>query len=308
MVKEPLFFIPIYKSKPWGKDKIKEELNRKIEINNIGESWELSAHKDDISYLNNYDNTNLLDLFNNKKIKEDIFGTKCKDLDKFPLLIKFIDANSNLSIQVHPDDNYAKIKENDLGKNEVWYVMDVNPNTNIIYGLNDKAKDISNKEIVNNIINYINYEPINKGDFIIIPSGTIHSMLSGTFICEIQQSSDITYRVYDWNRNDYNRPLHIDKAIDVIKNNEKKIINCNNLEGNIYLSNNFNVDIINVNSNNKYFSYKESFIVYIVVEGKGNINTNNCQKDIEKGSVFLIPSNLGNYELSGNMKLLKVYL
>lgn len=306
MIKEPLFFIPIYKSIIWGGDKIKKELNRKIDLNIIGESWELSAHKNDISILSNNKNINLLDLFNNKEIKEDIFGTKCNNLDKFPLLIKFIDANSNLSIQVHPDDNYAKINENDSGKNEVWYVMDCNNDTNIIYGLNDKAKGISNKEIVNNITNYINYEPIKKGDLISIPAGTIHSILSGTFICEIQQSSDITYRVYDWNRG---RELHIDKAIDVINpNTNKKIINCNNIEGNIYSSNNFNVDMININSSNKFISSKESFTVYIVVEGSGIIESNNYQKKLEKGSLFLIPSNLGEYNLSGNMRLLKVYL
>ena len=134
MDQEPLFFKSIYKKTLWGH-----------------ETWSLSANKNGITLLDN--NQSIIDLFNNKELKEKIFGTKCINLDNFPILIKFIEANKDLSIQVHPNDEYAKQYENNHGKNEVWYVISCNNDTNIIYGLNDKAKDISNKDIVNNITN-----------------------------------------------------------------------------------------------------------------------------------------------------------
>ena len=282
---EPLFFNPIYKDTIWGR-----------------EIWCLSSNKNGITYLDN--DISLIDLFNNRELKEKIFGTKCNNLDTFPLLIKFIEANDDLSVQVHPDDNYANTYEHDSGKDEVWYVMNCKDNANIIYGLNDK---VANKEeIVNNIKDYLNYQSINKGDLVSIKAGTVHALLSNTYVCEIQQNSDITYRIYDWDRG---RPLNKEKAMDVINlNNEKRIINCNNIDGNIYSSNKFNIDLVNIENKETLLSNPSSFTIYIVVDGEGIIKTNTFEKKIEKESVFLIPSNLGQYELNGKMKLLKVYL
>ncbi len=282
---EPLFFNPIYKDTIWGR-----------------EIWCLSSNKNGITYLDN--DISLIDLFNNRELKEKIFGTKCNNSDTFPLLIKFIEANDDLSVQVHPDDNYANTYEHDSGKDEVWYVMNCKDNANIIYGLNDK---VANKEeIVNNIKDYLNYQSINKGDLVSIKAGTVHALLSNTYVCEIQQNSDITYRIYDWDRG---RPLNKEKAMDVINlNNEKRIINCNNIDGNIYSSNKFNIDLVNIENKETLLSNPSSFTIYIVVDGEGIIKTNTFEKKIEKESVFLIPSNLGQYELNGKMKLLKVYL
>lgn len=293
MDKEPLFFKSIYKKTLWGH-----------------ETWSLSANKNGITLLDN--NLSIIDLFNNKELKDTIFGTKCTNLERFPLLIKFIEANMDLSIQVHPDDIYAKEHENDLGKDEVWYVINCNnnTNTNIIYGLNEKVNNDNKRIIVNNIKDYLNYQKINKDDLVSIPSGTVHALLSNTYVCEIQENSDITYRIYDWDRVDSNgnmRDLHKDKATDVIENTERKIINCNNLDGNIY-SSKFKIDILNINNSIKLESLVSSFIIYIVINGEGMIKTNNFEKELKEETVFLIPSNLGNYELTGNMKLLKVYL
>lgn len=295
-LKEPLFFKKVYKNPIWGQ-----------------ESWELSAHKNGISYLIDSDNVSLVDLFNNSELKEQVFGKKCVNMDRFPILIKFINANKDLSVQVHPNDTYAMTHENDYGKNETWYVMDCNENNNIIYGLNDQAKDISNEDIVSNISNYLNYQSIHRNDFISIPSGTIHAILSGTTICEIQQSSDITYRIYDWDRVDSNgnpRELHREKAIDVInKDTNKSIINCDNMnDDNIYASDNFYVDIINIFGKKSFMSNSDTFIAYVVIDGKGIVKTSLYQRYIEKGETFLIPSNLGEYELEGKVKLLKVHL
>ncbi len=295
MYNEPLFFNHIYKNTLWGY-----------------ELWELSANENGVTNICNYDNLSLVDLFNNQELKEKIFGTKCNNLDAFPLLIKFINAKKDLSIQVHPNDKYAKKIENNCGKDEVWYIMDCNPDTNIIYGLNDKAKDISNEKIVNNIKEYINYQKINKDDFISIPSGTIHAILSNTYLCEIQQNSDITYRIYDWDRVDSEgnkRELHKDKAIDVIKKDtNKKIINCNNINDDNIYSSSFSVDILKIDNKKELLSNLDTFITYIVISGKGTIKTDLNEIKIETGSTFLIPSCLGKYTLVGNMKLLKVYL
>ena len=291
MDKEPLFFKSIYKETLWGH-----------------ETWSLSANKNGITLLDN--NQSIIDLFNNKELKEKIFGTKCINLERFPLLIKFIEANMDLSIQVHPDDDYAKKHENDSGKDEVWYVMDCNNDTNIIYGLNEKANNTSNEIIVNDIKSYLNYQRINKDDLVSIKAGTVHALLSNTYVCEIQQNSDITYRIYDWDRVDSEgkkRDLHKDKAADVIKNTERKIINCNNLDGNIY-SSKFKIDILNINNSINLESLVSSFVIYVVINGEGKIKANNFEKELKEETVFLIPSNLGNYELNGNMKLLKVYL
>ena len=309
---EPLFFKPIYKETIWGGNKIAKEFNRNIDDKNIGESWELSAHENDISYLLDSD-VNLLDLFNDLETREQIFGTKCNNMKKFPILVKFIDANQNLSIQVHPNDLYAMAYEKDSGKNEVWYIMNTNDDASIIYGLNKKIDGVSKEEIINNIMDYVNYQRISKEDFITIPAGTIHSILAGTLLCEIQQNSDITYRVYDWNRVDSNgnkRELHKEKAIDVIDENiDRKIINCHNLDNdNIYQSNNFLVDIISISDKLKLVSNPNTFFFYVVVDGKGLVKTNSFSKDIEKGVTFLIPGSLGEYELIGKMKLLKIYL
>ena len=296
MYDKPLFFNHIYKSTLWGH-----------------ELWELSDNENGVTNICNYDNLTLVDLFNNKELKEKIFGTKCTNLDNFPVLIKFIEANKDLSIQVHPNDEYAKIHENNRGKNEVWYVIDCNPDTNIIYGLNDKAKDISNKDIVNNITDYLNYQKINNNDLISIPSGTIHAILSGTKICEIQQNSDITYRIYDWDRVDSEgnkRMLHKDKAIDVInKDAERKVIHCESIDDdNLYSTNSFSIDMMNINNKKDLISNPDTFTIYIVISGKGKIKTNNYEEEIKEGSTFLIPSSLGEYELIGNIKVLKVYM
>jgi mannose-6-phosphate isomerase len=315
---EPIFFKPTYKKVVWGGNNIKTFFNRNIEEDNIGESWEISAHANGISQIlnNSFNNENLADLFNDRSRRKEIFGNKCLNMDRFPILAKFIDAKQNLSIQVHPDDAYARKIENDSGKNEVWYVMDCQENAKIVYGLKEEVtKEQLNEALANNNIETkVNFVNVKKGDFITIPAGTIHAICGGLMLCEIQQSSDITYRVYDWNRIGLDgkpRKLHTEKALDVINvNNTNKIYNYYNLEcnQNIYNSNNFNIDIINVKGNFTLMSNEDSFNAYIVLEGNGCIKKDEFEKNIEKGTSFLVPATLGNYEFRGNLKLMKVYI
>ena len=314
---EPIFFKPYYKKVIWGGNKIKTFFNRDIENStNIGESWEISAHKDGLSKIENesFNEMNLMDLFNDKNKRREVFGYKCLEMEKFPVLVKFIDAKTNLSIQVHPDDNYAKINENDSGKNEVWYIMDCKEDAKIIYGFKDKVKKENLVEAINNIEDNVKYINVKKGDFISIPAGTIHAICGGILLCEIQQTSDITYRVYDWGRKGLDgkpRQLHTKKALDVINiENKSQRYNFFNFTDskNIYNSNNFSIDLINVKGNLTTASNKDSFNVYIVLEGNGSIKSNNFEKVLDKGSTFLIPAELGTYTLAGNLKLLKVYI
>ena len=313
---EPLFFKPVYKNVIWGGSNISKIFNRNISGNDIGESWELSAHPNGLSSLLNekYPGKTLLDLFNDLDVRKSIFGNRCVNMSKFPILIKFIDAEKSLSIQVHPDDKYAKEFENDSGKTEVWYVLDCKDDAKIVYGFKDSIKKSSLEDALNNIEESVKYVNVKKGDFISIPSGTIHAILDGIVLCEVQQSSDVTYRVYDWNRLDKNgkpRQLHKKKALDVINlSNNDKINNYENIDCslNIYKSNVFNIDLIKVNESVKEDSNKDSFYAYIVLEGSGSIKTGDRSWTINKGMTFLIPANLGSYSLIGTMKLMKIYV
>lgn len=313
---EPIFFKPIYKQIVWGGNNIREFLNRDIKEDNIGESWELSAHTSGISQIINeaFNNKNLYELFNDETRRKDIFGTKCLPMKRFPILVKFIDAQQNLSIQVHPNDEYAEKYENDSGKSEVWYIMDCKKNAKIVYGFKDKVNNENLSSAIEDIENNVKYINVKKGEFIPIPVGTIHAICEGILLCEIQQSSDVTYRVFDWNRVGLDgkpRQLHKDRAKEVIDLNAKtQVSNYSNVEENIniYNSPNFNIDLINIRDITIEYSDKESFIAYIVLEGKGGVKSEGFEKEIEKGSVFLIPAELGEYILNGNMKLMKVYL
>lgn len=313
---EPIFFKPSYKEVVWGGNNIKTFFHRNIEGNNIGESWELSAHKNGLSIIKNkeYNNESLLDLYNDKSKRKEIFGNKSINIDRFPILAKFIDAQQNLSIQVHPDDAYARKYENDSGKTEVWYIMDCKEDAKLVYGFKDDVTQENLKNAMNNIEENVKYVNVKKGDFISIPAGTIHAICGGIMLCEIQQSSDVTYRVYDWNRIGLDgkpRQLHTQKALDVINvNNNTKVHNYYNFKEtqNIYNSKNFNIDLVNVKGNLTTHSNEESFNAYIVLEGSGKVKSNNFENDLQKGSTFLIPAELGAYAFEGNLKLMKVYL
>lgn len=313
---EPIFFEPIYKNVIWGGNNISKIFKRNIEGDNIGESWELSAHKNGLSIIRNkeYNKESLYDLFNDQENKTSIFGTHSEKLDRFPILVKFIDANKSLSIQVHPDDEYARNNENDSGKNEVWYIMEAKPDAKIVYGFKDNVSKENLQNAVKNIEENVNYIDVHKGDFINIPSGTIHAIMDGIVLCEVQQSSDVTYRVYDWNRVDKNgnpRELHKDKALDVISlENTKKVYNYENIEKNtnMYNSDIFNIDMIKIEGENTDASSKETFYAYIVLEGEGSVNAGNFVKTIEKGDTFLIPAELGEYKITGNLRLMKIWI
>ena len=313
-----IFMYPVYKNYIWGGKRLKEEFNKNTSLDIIAESWEISSNENGICKIKNkeYEGKTLKNLFEDKNLKEKIFGKKCEKFKEFPLLIKFIDAKNNLSIQVHPDDKYAKKMGFKNGKAEMWYVMECEENGKIIGGLNSKITKEQLQSIIenDNIKDYLSYVDINKGDSIYIPTGTVHAILKNTLICEIQQNSDITYRVYDWDRKTENgkeRQLHKKEALETIKIENKPIIVHSNDElekQKIVESKFFKVEKINCDEFFIDNSCLDTFFAINVIEGQGIIETETNKYEIEKGESFLIPATLGKYKILGKIKLLKSYI
>src|SRR6056297_3067569 len=219
----PMKFEPLYKTKIWGGKKLKTILNKTDAPENAGESWEISAVQDNISILANgfLKGNNLQELI--EIYMGDLVGPKVYDKfgNEFPLLVKFIDANDKLSVQVHPDDETARKRHNAYGKTELWYVVQADQGSKLISGFNQK---ISKEEFVarmndNKILDVLNFVDVNAGDVFFIPAGRIHATGEGILFAEIQQTSDVTYRVYDWDRKNKDgnaRELHTELARDVL--------------------------------------------------------------------------------------------
>ena len=314
---ELIFLKPIFKDYIWGGTRLKEDFNKNTPYKITGESWEISTNKNGKSIIKNgkFKNLDLEELFQNESTRKNIFGTKTLKMKKFPLLIKFIDAKENLSVQVHPNDSYAKKYENDTGKTEMWYILDCIENSKLICGFKENIEKENLKEIILNgkIKEYLNYTEIKKGDVIYVPSGTVHAILGGTLICEIQQNSDLTYRVYDWDRiskDGKKRELHIDKAIDVIDTNSKpKKISTNSKEiENILNTEYFKVDKINIKDSFTLTSSLETFYAMNVIDGTGNIYTKSNKYEINKGDSFIIPATIGECKIVGKLSVLKSYI
>lgn len=212
---------PAFKDNLWGGTKLRTVFGKKCDYDVIGESWELSAHPDGQSVIASGIFTGMYFGEFIEKYGYDVVGWKSSSLDRFPVLIKFIDAKKDLSIQIHPDDDYALEIENEFGKNEMWYVVDCEPGAFLYCGLKkDSSKEEIRERIENNTItDILNKIEVHKGDCVMVKAGTIHAIGAGILICEIQQNSNCTYRMYDYDRKDKfgnKRELHIDKAIDVV--------------------------------------------------------------------------------------------
>ena len=220
----PLKFKPILKDKIWGGTKLTEQFNKPSDSNQLGESWEISTVPGDVSEVVNgeFKTQNLQGLL--ELYKGDLIGDKNYKRfgNNFPLLIKFIDAKQDLSIQLHPDDNLAKERHNSFGKTEMWYVMQADKDANLIVGFNQKMDNDRYLKHLNEktLTEILNFDNVKEGDTYFIEAGRVHSIGAGVLLAEIQQTSDITYRVYDWDRIDEEgneRELHNDIAIDAFK-------------------------------------------------------------------------------------------
>ena len=317
----PIKFKPILKEKIWGGKKLNTFLNKESNSPNVGESWEISDVEGDISIVINGDLKGkslktLLELY-----KGDLIGKKNYEIfeNKFPLLIKFIDAKKDLSIQLHPNDELAAKLHNSFGKTEMWYVVQADEDANLIVGFNQKAtpeiylKHFENKSLPK----ILNFDAVKEGDTYFIEVGRVHAIGAGVMLAEIQQTSDITYRIFDWDRVDDNgneRDLHNDLAIDAIDfelednfrvsyskadNNSNEMVSCQ------YFTTNY----IPVEGKIDKRNDKDSFIIYICVEGEVEISTNSFSEKIQKGETLLVPAIIKTYQITAKKaKLLEVYV
>ena len=316
----PLKFRPILKERLWGGTKLKEVFGKPIESDITGESWELSTVKGDISVVANgsLEGKSLQDLIDSNA--EELLGKSVVQRfgKEFPILIKFIDAKQDLSIQLHPNDALAKERHDSFGKTEMWYIMDADEDANLIVGFNkDVSKEEYSESIENDtLLDLLNYESVKEGDTFFINTGKIHAIGAGVLLAEIQQTSDVTYRVFDFNRKDKNgnlRELHTEMALDAIDYskkddfkvaypNEENVVNemvdCPYFKTNfLELSQDLELNV----------SERDSFSIYMCVGGSVEIENDNGTAFIQKGETILVPANCNTITLkTSEVKLLEV--
>ena len=296
---------PSCKDYLWGGSRLRSDFGIKSDLNPLAEAWVLSCHPDGPSYL--ADGTTLADYVT---AHPGCLGTDCEKFEQFPILTKFIDAKNNLSIQVHPSNEYALKNEHQYGKTEMWYVLDCEPGAFLYYGFDHEISKAEFEERIKNntLTEVLNAVPVHKGDCFFIPSGTLHAIRKGIVVAEIQQNSNCTYRLYDYDRlsNGKPRELHIKKSIDVIKcpyieeKQDFKIIKKDNYdEKDLVKCEFYEVKKIDIHGEETFIQNKP-FEIVSVIEGKGFIN----DFEIKKGDHFIIPFNYGEYKLKGNMELI----
>lgn len=316
----PLKFYPILKERLWGGTKLGTLLGKELESDLIGESWELSGVAGDVSIVANgsFKGTTLTDLIN--RFPEEILGKSVLERfgKEFPILIKFIDAQKDLSIQLHPNDELARKRHNSFGKTEMWYIMDADKDAELIIGFKeDISKETYVKSLKNDTLtDLLNYENVKEGDAYFISAGKIHAIGAGVLIAEIQQTSDQTYRVYDYNRKDAQgnlRELHTELSIDAIsyvkqddfkvgygqeENVSNPMVNCPYFKTNfISLNKNIQLDV----------SDQDSFTIYMCIDGEVTIENGFGSISIKKGETVLVPAITSHILLSAvRAKLLEI--
>ncbi|MGY5352554.1 type I phosphomannose isomerase catalytic subunit [Wenyingzhuangia sp. IMCC45533] len=319
----PLKFNSIFFEKIWGGHKIKETLKKDFgKLSNCGESWELSGEKSNISVVKNgpLAGTLLTDLI--KLYGKDLLGNGAFNSSEFPLLIKFIDADEDLSVQVHPNDEIAQVRHASRGKTEMWYVIDADEETSLISGFNKKTNQIEflDKLSNNTLPEILNRELVKKDDVFFLPAGRIHTIGKGSLILEIQQSSDITYRIYDFDRiglDGKKRKLHIQESLDVIdydfhSNYKTRYQNSSNERIQLTNCEYFVVNKLNINKTLVLKSPNEkSFTVYISIKGHSKIMVNNEEYHLHENELILIPACIKEYEFvpaSSEATIIETYI
>lgn len=309
---------PAFKDYLWGGRKLVEKYNKESNLEKVAESWELSNHKDgnSIVYGGKYDGKTFQEYLDIQGKAS--WGKKAQKYDKFPILIKFIDAKQALSIQVHPDDEYARIHEGEYGKNEFWYILEADPGSFLYFGVEeDMTKEQFRQRIEDHVItDYLHKVEVKKGDCFFIKAGTIHAIGAGIVLAEIQQCSNSTYRVYDFGRvgaDGKPRELHIDKAVDVSNLSATKVNG--DPEGKLEEDKDYNRQILTTND---YFTCQrvdvknifentitpDSFQAITVLSGQGRIINNGEITEIIKGDSIYIPAQEDNYQIEGDVSLI----
>ena len=309
---------PVLKDYLWGGTKLKTDFGFQSDTEKIAEGWMLSCHKDGESIVENgkYKGKTLSEVIN--LCGKDILGKNCDKFDFFPILIKLIDAKKDLSVQVHPDNEYAMRVEGEYGKTECWYILDCDENAELIYGFNREiSSDEFKKRIENNtFLDVVNKVKVHKGDMFFIEAGTLHAIGSGILLAEIQQNSNTTYRVYDYQRKDKDgnlRPLHIEKAIDVTKCEkpkydikpvgEKVKTPCGTKQL-LTKCDLFTVEEYKIDGTQNLFASDNSFVSLLVTDGCGTIENSGEKLEAHKGDSFFVFAGSGDIEINGKLNII----
>ncbi|MGO2083947.1 mannose-6-phosphate isomerase, class I [Vagococcus sp.] len=312
-MKEPLFLKPVFQEKIWGGNQLQTSFNYELPSDKTGECWAISAHPHGVSTVINgkFKGTKLDELW---KKESHLFGNPKEPV--FPLLIKILDAEDDLSVQVHPDDEYGKKHAGELGKTECWYIIDAKPGAEIIYGHHAQTRE----ELIEMIDKgqwdqLLTRVPVKRGDFFFVPSGTIHAIGKGIMILETQQSSDTTYRVYDYDRKDDEgnlRELHIQESIDVtqvphhIPVNEIKQVNVGSSSLTTFLqSDYFCVYDWEIEGSTK-FEKQAPYTLASVLNGFGYLFIEEQEEpfELKKGDHFILPNEINNWKIEGDIQLI----
>lgn len=310
-MKEPIFLEPVFQERIWGGRKLEELFGYDIPFEHTGECWAVSAHPNGQSIVKNgpYQGETLGKLWSSH---QELFHS---DSPVFPLLTKILDASDNLSVQVHPDDEYAGKNENgELGKTECWYIIDAEPGAEIIYGHEATTKE----QLVQMIDDeqwdeFLSKIPVKAGDFFYVPSGTIHALGKGIVVLETQQSSDTTYRVYDYDRKDKDgngRELHLQKAIDVstvpqsyqpvsYETFKQDGLTLTQLVSNEF----FTVQKWNIDGTADYTA-NSKYTICSVINGSGQLIAGDNIFSLSKGEHFILPVEFGPYQITGSLELI----
>lgn len=308
----PMKLVPTTVEAVWGGTRLmNDKWNKKGLGANIAESWELACHEKGESIVVNgeYSSRRLSGVFAENP---DFLGTKGKEFSFFPILVKLIDSKSNLSIQVHPDDEYALREEGEYGKTEMWYIVDAKKGSGVYCGFKESiTKDELRQALTDgSITNYLNFIEVQKGDCLFIPAGTVHAICGGILLCEVQQNSSITYRLYDYDRVDANgnkRQLHIDKALDVTETS--KVVKAN--ENSVRIDDNtlqlasckyFTASEITCQEEYVFEVDETSFVSLTVVDGSGAIMADGNCITLDLGDTVFLPAGLGKVSIYGNLK------
>lgn len=317
----PIKLKPAFKDYLWGGTRLRDDFGKDCDFDKIAESWELSCHKDGNSVVADGEFAGLTLAQYIEKEGKSVLGTNCEKFENFPILIKLIDAKDNLSVQVHPNNEYAQRVEGEYGKTEMWYVVDCDEGASLLYGFKyNITKEEFRERIENNtLLEVTNSVPVKKGDVFFIEAGTLHAIGKGILIAEIQQNSNTTYRIYDYGRvgaDGKPRQLHIDKAVDVTNLcpakpypqsepvdmggwTKKRLAKCEY----------FTVDVINVDTSAALEADKSSFVNILVLDGGCVLSSEgNDAVELKKGDSVFIPAGLGKFELTGKCSAVMTHI
>lgn len=317
----PIRLKPAFKDYLWGGTRLRDDFGKDCDYDKVAESWELSCHKDGNSIVADGEFSGLTLAEYIEKQGKAVLGTNCERFENFPILIKLIDAKDNLSVQVHPNNEYAMKVEGEYGKTEMWYIVDCDEGAELLYGFkHDITKDEFRERIENNtLLEVTNSVPVKKGDVFFIEAGTLHAIGKGILIAEIQQNSNTTYRIYDYGRvgaDGKPRQLHIDKAVEVTDLCPAKpypVSEPSDMGGwtkkLLSKCDYFTVEAVEITDKAHLNADSTSFISVLVLDGSATVSSEgNEDIKLKKGDSLFVPAGIGKFEICGNCSAVMTHI